>query len=166
MLACLMMVYTIYVMQASRVVSQDYWRAQAAYKALEHASLTDTLTQIPNRLHFDRQYQAEWRRACRLGTHLAVMIVDLDHFKRINDEHGHPVGDAVLQEAANATTGTAHVVADSLYHKYQAIGTATLTVAAIQQQQRHIQHRPDPPAIWPVWPVKQSHAAFKLRPIP
>lgn len=102
MLACLMMVYTIYVMQASRVVSQDYWRAQAAYKALEHASLTDTLTQIPNRLHFDRQYQAEWRRACRLGTHLAVMIVDLDHFKRINDEHGHPVGDAVLQEAANA----------------------------------------------------------------
>lgn len=102
MLACLMMVYTIYVMQASRVVSQDYWRAQVAYKALEHASLTDTLTQIPNRLHFDRQYQAEWRRACRLGTRLAVMIVDLDHFKRINDEHGHPVGDTVLQEAANA----------------------------------------------------------------
>ncbi|MBI5925370.1 MAG: GGDEF domain-containing protein [Aquabacterium sp.] len=102
MLAGLMMVYTVYIMHASRVVSQDYWRAQVAYKALEHASLTDTLTQIPNRLHFDRQYQAEWRRACRLGTRLAVMIVDLDHFKRINDEHGHPVGDAVLQEAANA----------------------------------------------------------------
>lgn len=102
MLACLMMVYTIYVMQASRVVSQDYWRAQVAYKALEHASLTDTLTQIPNRLHFDRQYQVEWRRACRLGTRLAVMIVDLDHFKRINDEHGHPAGDTVLQEAASA----------------------------------------------------------------
>ncbi|MBI3381141.1 MAG: GGDEF domain-containing protein [Aquabacterium sp.] len=102
MLACLMVVYTVYVMHSARTVSQDYWRAQEAFRALEHASLTDPLTQVPNRLHFERQYQIEWRRACRLNTRIAVMIVDLDHFKRVNDEHGHPAGDIVLQEAAKA----------------------------------------------------------------
>lgn len=104
MLASLMVVYTVYIMHAARTVSQDYWRAQAAFHALEHASLTDPLTQVPNRLHFERQYQLEWRRACRLNTRLAVMIVDLDHFKLVNDEHGHPAGDTVLQEAAKAMT--------------------------------------------------------------
>lgn len=102
LLACLMAVYVIYVMHAANTVSKDYWRAQEAFSALEHASLTDTLTQVANRLHFDRQFEREWRRACRLHTHLAVMIVDLDHFKRINDEHGHPAGDVVLQQAAQA----------------------------------------------------------------
>lgn len=102
MLASLMVVYTVYVMHSARIVSQDYWRAQDAFRALEHASLTDPLTQVPNRLHFERQYQIEWRRACRLNTRMAVMIVDLDHFKRVNDEHGHPAGDIVLQEAAKA----------------------------------------------------------------
>lgn len=102
MLASLMVVYTVYVMHSARTVSQDYWRAQEAFRALEHASLTDPLTQVPNRLHFERQYQIEWRRACRLNTRIAVMIVDLDHFKRVNDEHGHPAGDIVLQEAAKA----------------------------------------------------------------
>ncbi len=102
MLACLMVVYTVYVMHSARTVSQDYWRAQEAFRALERVSLTDPLTQVPNRLHFERQYQIEWRRACRLNTRLAVMIVDLDHFKRVNDEHGHPAGDIVLQEAARA----------------------------------------------------------------
>lgn len=102
LLACLMAVYVIYVMQAANTVSKDYWRAQEAFSALERASLTDTLTQVANRLHFDRQYELEWRRACRLRTHLAVMIIDLDHFKRINDAHGHPAGDVVLQQTARA----------------------------------------------------------------
>ncbi len=102
MLASLMVIYTVYIMHAARTVSQDYWRAQEAFRALEHVSLTDPLTQVPNRLHFERQYQTEWRRACRLNTRLAVMIVDLDHFKHVNDEHGHPAGDIVLQEAAKA----------------------------------------------------------------
>lgn len=102
MLASLMVIYTVYIMHAARTVSQDYWRAQEAFRALEHVSLTDPLTRVPNRLHFERQYQIEWRRACRLNTRLAVMIVDLDHFKRVNDEHGHPAGDIVLQEAARA----------------------------------------------------------------
>ncbi|MBI2732053.1 MAG: GGDEF domain-containing protein [Aquabacterium sp.] len=91
-------------MQAARTVSQDYWRAQQAFQALEHVSLTDPLTQVPNRLHFERQYQLEWLRACRLNTRVGVMIVDLDHFKHINDEHGHPAGDLVLQAAAEAMT--------------------------------------------------------------
>lgn len=102
MLAGLMVAYAVYTMQVARTVSQDYWSAQQAFKALEHVSLTDPLTQVPNRLHFERQYQLEWLRACRLNTRIAVMIVDLDHFKRINDEHGHPAGDLVLQEVAKA----------------------------------------------------------------
>ena len=65
-------------------------------KALRLLSLTDRLTGLCNRRKLDQTLQAEWRRAQRYGAPYAVLMVDLDHFKRINDTYGHDVGDAVL----------------------------------------------------------------------
>ncbi len=63
-------------------------------------SLTDELTGLPNRRAFLQRLQEEVARARRYGTPLALAILDIDHFKPINDRHGHAVGDAVLREYA------------------------------------------------------------------
>lgn len=99
-LASLIVVFTIYVMLYTRMAHRDYWRAMQANAALERASLTDALTQVANRMSFDRQYACEWRRASRRSNGLAILMVDLDHFKHINDTYGHPAGDTVLQHVA------------------------------------------------------------------
>jgi len=69
---------------------------------LAHASLTDELTGLPNRraasLHLDRAFA----QASADGGPLALGIVDIDHFKAINDRHGHPAGDEVLVQVARA----------------------------------------------------------------
>jgi diguanylate cyclase (GGDEF)-like protein len=62
----------------------------------------DPLTGLYNRRAFERELTAERTRFERYGRPLAVVIVDLDHFKRINDTHGHEAGDAVLQQVADA----------------------------------------------------------------
>lgn len=101
LLAGLALVYITYLMFSTHIVHRDYWRAVHANAQLERASLTDALTQVANRMSFDRQYQHEWRRASRYSSGLAVLMVDLDRFKQINDTYGHQAGDQVLQHVAN-----------------------------------------------------------------
>jgi diguanylate cyclase (GGDEF)-like protein len=67
---------------------------------LRHLSQHDALTGLLNRRALEAALQREWQRARRTGRTLAVVALDLDHFKQVNDRHGHPVGDAVLAEAA------------------------------------------------------------------
>jgi len=62
---------------------------------------TDELTQLPNRRHFLATLNAELARAKRHNTPLAIAYMDLDHFKHINDTHGHETGDIVLRAVAN-----------------------------------------------------------------
>ena len=64
---------------------------------LTHLALTDPLTRLCNRRHFDAQLEDELRRAQRFGHPLSVVLFDLDHFKSVNDRFGHAQGDAVLQ---------------------------------------------------------------------
>ena len=77
-------------------------RAQAALRvANERLSVdasTDVLTGLPNRRAFESVAAIERTRARRHGGALAVVLVDIDHFKRVNDRWGHPTGDAVLRE--------------------------------------------------------------------
>jgi diguanylate cyclase (GGDEF)-like protein len=67
---------------------------------VELMAVTDELTGVPNRRHFMEVGQREIERARRYGLPLAVAIMDLDHFKNVNDRWGHEAGDAVLAQAA------------------------------------------------------------------
>lgn len=67
---------------------------------LERQALTDPLTGAPNRRAFEDEAMRAMARARRTGGPLAVGIGDIDHFKRVNDQHGHPAGDEVLRSLA------------------------------------------------------------------
>ncbi len=71
-------------------------------KALEQLADTDTLTPLPNRRAFMRRLEAVTEHAVSNNTLAAVLYIDLDGLKRINDDHGHNIGDAVLIHVANA----------------------------------------------------------------
>ena len=70
-------------------------------------ALTDVLTGITNRRGAEAALQAAVAQAQRAGTPLSVAMLDIDHFKRINDLHGHGVGDAVIQAVAKALSAEA-----------------------------------------------------------
>ena len=76
-------------------------RKQLEARLLQQAN-TDELTGIDNRRHFFAEAEQEIRRARRFGRAVSVMMIDLDHFKKINDTLGHAVGDMVLQEVVKA----------------------------------------------------------------
>ena len=71
-----------------------------ANRELEKLNTIDPLTGIRNRRHFDKRLQAEGRRSRREQTPLALAMVDIDHFKSVNDLHGHSAGDACIQHVA------------------------------------------------------------------
>lgn len=73
----------------------DLKRVEEELRAL---SITDSLTGIHNRRYFQDRLKAEMVRLNRVSGALSLIMLDIDHFKRINDQHGHGVGDGVLQE--------------------------------------------------------------------
>lgn len=64
---------------------------------LEAETITDPLMGIYNRRHLDRRLEEEFDRARRYGFPLTLLLLDIDHFKKVNDEYGHPAGDLVLK---------------------------------------------------------------------
>ncbi|MGW6128408.1 diguanylate cyclase [Cellulomonas sp. NPDC055163] len=79
----------------------------AVVHELRRAARTDGLTGVLNRRAFDDTLRRELSRSERSGAPLAVVLVDLDHFKRVNDEHGHAEGDRTLRAAARALQSAA-----------------------------------------------------------
>jgi len=75
-------------------------RLQANEATLRNLAATDALTGVPNRRGFMARAAAEWDRRRRYGAGLSVLVLDIDHFKRINDIHGHDIGDDVLVHVA------------------------------------------------------------------
>lgn len=73
---------------------------------LLYLAARDRLTGLYNRGHFDRALVAAFDQSLRDGTPLAIALIDVDHFKRINDVHGHSVGDLVLQQIADVLAGS------------------------------------------------------------
>lgn len=73
----------------------------AAQAELTRLAYRDTLTDLYNRRYFDEHFQREWERARRSRQPLALLLLDLDHFKSYNDRYGHPAGDTCLVEFAH-----------------------------------------------------------------
>jgi diguanylate cyclase (GGDEF)-like protein len=74
---------------------------------MEHMAYHDILTGLPNRAMFQDHLELALARARRHGLGVAVLFLDLDDFKPINDRHGHEIGDAVLQQVARRIRGAA-----------------------------------------------------------
>jgi diguanylate cyclase (GGDEF)-like protein len=72
-----------------------------ANEVLSQLSVTDGLTRLHNHRHFQDQFAREAKRADRTGQPLALALVDIDDFKRLNDQLGHAAGDAVLRRVAD-----------------------------------------------------------------
>lgn len=88
--------------------NNEYWIAlenefllEERTRDLEKISNTDRLTGLYNRRYFDGALDFEWKRASRNQTGLAMIVCDIDHFKKVNDTFGHLAGDAYLRLTAN-----------------------------------------------------------------
>ena len=84
----------------ARVRSQLTIKRQA--DAMRELSLTDGLTGVANRRHFNDRLESEWRRCARANLPLSLIMIDIDHFKLYNDRYGHQAGDLCLQEVSAA----------------------------------------------------------------
>lgn len=83
------------------VVLRDMTERRLTVERLQDLATKDPLTGLANRRHFFEQAERELGLAVRHGYPLSILMIDADHFKRINDAHGHPVGDEVLRRLAN-----------------------------------------------------------------
>ena len=81
-------------------------RNAALLDEIERLATRDGLTGLANRRMFEESLDVETARSRRLGTPLSLLILDVDHFKQINDTYGHPAGDAVLREIGAAVAST------------------------------------------------------------
>ena len=81
-------------------------RVQRLLAATQQLSLRDPLTGLSNRRHLEEQAGRVWRQARREGSRVVALVLDLDHFKQLNDTHGHAAGDAVLRAVAAALSAT------------------------------------------------------------
>lgn len=79
---------------------------------LERLAQIDGLTGLPNRRCFDETLQQEWLRGRRAGAAIALLMIDIDHFKQLNDTFGHPEGDRRLRDVATMLSGCATRASD------------------------------------------------------
>ncbi len=75
-------------------------RLAEAHEQIQQQAERDSLTQLANRRCFDAALEKEWRRGRRTGNPVALLMVDIDHFKTVNDTYGHRAGDQCLQAVA------------------------------------------------------------------
>jgi diguanylate cyclase (GGDEF)-like protein len=88
---------------AARV--QNHINLKMKTDLLESQAMLDGLTNIPNRRRFDEMLESEWKRSLRSGAPLALIMTDIDFFKRYNDNYGHGVGDTCLKRVATSLSG-------------------------------------------------------------
>ncbi|MDD1531519.1 diguanylate cyclase [Bradyrhizobium sp. WBOS7] len=81
-------------------ISRDISEQKKLETRLETLAIEDSLTGLANRRRFDERLKEEWARAYRDRSSLALLMIDVDHFKAYNDEYGHPAGDACLRLVA------------------------------------------------------------------
>jgi diguanylate cyclase (GGDEF)-like protein len=90
-----------------KALQEELARANAE---LRRVSQTDGLTGVDNRRHIEERLSEAFEHAARLNEPLAVVMTDVDHFKSVNDTHGHQAGDAVLRQVAERLRETAREI--------------------------------------------------------
>lgn len=107
---------------------------------LEDLSLRDTLTGIGNRRNFDRALKSHWSDSRRSGMPMALLLLDVDHFKMYNDHFGHPAGDQCLRQVAQAVRATLRGK-DLLASRYGGEEFAVLVAGADEAAGRRVAQR-------------------------
>jgi diguanylate cyclase (GGDEF)-like protein/PAS domain S-box-containing protein len=106
--------YALALEAANRHAAEQNQKLAAAKRAMEHSALHDALTGLPNRRLLETAHKSALRKRSRRGQRVAVLHLDLDRFKQINDAYGHAAGDSVLvavAETLRTTVGTSGLVA-------------------------------------------------------
>ncbi|MEO5332533.1 MAG: diguanylate cyclase [Magnetococcus sp. YQC-5] len=97
---------TIHITNGERIGSaaliRDITQEKKLEQQLRHISTTDALTGLFNRRRFDEVLLEEWNRSSRYNQFFSLLLFDVDHFKKFNDQHGHDQGDRVLQAIGRA----------------------------------------------------------------
>jgi diguanylate cyclase (GGDEF)-like protein len=91
---------------------RNHIELQRARNSLKQLSVTDSLTDLSNRRHFDEVLHREFNRSSRLHHPLSLIMLDVDFFKKFNDGYGHVMGDECLKQVAYTIRGTLHRPAD------------------------------------------------------
>lgn len=99
--AAVLTAYLLYIFGLARTQSFEYWRSIENELLLEKQSRTDALTQLDNRRFFDEKLNELCHLSSRNHEILAVVVIDCDHFKSVNDNYGHDIGDICLQHVAD-----------------------------------------------------------------
>ncbi len=123
-------------------------------RRLEEMAVTDFLTNLSNRRHFDDTLKREWGRMRRYGFHFALLILDIDRFKEVNDRFGHQTGDEVLKRIAEILK--AEVRAEDVVARYGGEEFAVIALNAKMRQaydlaerlRRRIAAAPMPAGVW------------------
>ena len=103
-------------LRLERLVGERTEALQEKTLQLERLAARDTLTGLYNRRHADEFLLREIARARREGHSISIALADIDHFKQINDDHSHGIGDRVLEEVARIFAE--HVLGDDLVARY------------------------------------------------
>ncbi|WP_460843888.1 GGDEF domain-containing protein [Noviherbaspirillum agri] len=90
-------------------------RLSDANEKLTTLSHTDSLTGLNNRSYFNQVFGKEWRRCQRAGESLSLLVLDIDHFKKVNDTYGHLGGDACLKQVASTFLSVLQRPADAVF---------------------------------------------------
>ncbi|MDM8522245.1 PleD family two-component system response regulator [Desulfococcaceae bacterium HSG8] len=91
---------------------KNHLRLKRKTDLLESLAAIDGLTDIPNRRRFDEVFEKEWGRAVRASESLSLIMIDIDFFKKFNDNYGHAAGDECLRSVAQAMVNTLQRSAD------------------------------------------------------
>ena len=129
------------------------------FSQVQHMAITDPLTELYNRRHFYDLANSEFERSRRYGHSLSLIMLDIDHFKRVNDTYGHLAGDQVLKEVARRCMEVVReidVVARYGGEEFIVLLPETVLEGAAQAAERMKARITDQPIIVGEWQVEVS----------
>ena len=104
--AGMLIFYSIYMLFQGQQLNRQYQEKIEQAQTLQELSNKDGLTGVYNRRYFDQYVDHIWNHQLRQQQRLTLIIVDIDHFKRVNDQYGHPAGDEVIKQLSRLMSET------------------------------------------------------------